>query len=97
MSIQNVPHKNSARKTAATRTPDGTTITPISNDHLVEDSHFGNTDQQEILNSVELGIILRIHPVTVRLQATAGVIPGVQLGNRWRFSRTRINEWLKAA
>jgi len=53
--------------------------------------------EQEVLNAVELSIILRIHPVTVRLKAAAGLIPGRQIGNRWRFSRTRINEWLMAA
>ena len=54
-------------------------------------------EQHEVLNAEEVGKILRIHPVTVRLKAAAGIIPGRQLGNRWRFSRTRINEWLMAA
>jgi excisionase family DNA binding protein len=49
---------------------------------------------QDTLTVAELAVMLRIHPVTVRLKAAAGVIPGRQIGNRWRFSRTRINEWL---
>lgn len=53
--------------------------------------------QHEVLTADEVGKILKIHPVTVRLKAAAGVIPGRQIGNRWRFSRTRINEWLRAA
>jgi excisionase family DNA binding protein len=57
----------------------------------------GVQQQPEVLNAKELGKILRIHPVTVRLKAAAGEIPGRQVGNRWRFSRTRINEWLMAA
>ena len=65
--------------------PDATTTTPSEN------------EQHEVLNAEEVGKILRIHPVTVRLKAAAGIIPGRQLGNRWRFSRTRINEWLMAA
>jgi excisionase family DNA binding protein len=55
------------------------------------------TNHLPFLTSVELGVILRIHPVIVRLKAAAGVIPGRQIGNRWRFSRTQINEWLNAA
>ena len=97
MSTQNGLRKNSASKTAATRTADGTTITPRANDHLADDPHLGIQDQREVLTAVELGKILRIHPVTVRLKAASGEIPGLQLGNRWRFSRTRINEWLMAA
>jgi excisionase family DNA binding protein len=38
--------------------------------------------------------MLRLHPVTVRLKAASGEIPGKQIGNRWRFSRARIEQWL---
>jgi excisionase family DNA binding protein len=78
-------------------TPDSTTISPAANDHLADDPHLGIQDQQEVLTAEEVGKILRLHPVTVRLKAASGEIPGRQLGNRWRFSRTRINEWLMAA
>lgn len=53
--------------------------------------------ENDVLTAEEVGKILRIHPVTVRLKAAAGQIPGRQIGNRWRFSRTRITEWLRAA
>ena len=78
-------------------TSEGTTTTPAANDHLADDPHLGIQDQQEVLTAEEVGKILRLHPVTVRLKAASGEIPGRQLGNRWRFSRTRINEWLMAA
>jgi hypothetical protein len=65
MSTQNGLRKNSASKTAATRTPDGTTITPRANDHLADDPHLGIQDQREVLTAVELGKILRIHPLTL--------------------------------
>ena len=78
-------------------TPEGTTKKPAANDHLADDPHLGIQDQQEVLTAEEVGKILRLHPVTVRLKAASGEIPGRQLGNRWRFSRTRINEWLMAA
>lgn len=53
--------------------------------------------EDDVIDAKELGRILRIHPVTVRLKAMAGEIPGRQIGNRWRFSRRRITEWLQAA
>jgi excisionase family DNA binding protein len=53
------------------------------------------TGPDDILNAIEVAALLRIHPVTVRLQAAAGVIPGRQIGNRWRFSRKRIIEWMQ--
>lgn len=49
----------------------------------------------DVLDVAELATILRIHPVTVRLKAASGEIPGRQIGNRWRFSRKRIMEWLE--
>lgn len=52
---------------------------------------------QDTLTVAELAVMLRIHPVTVRLKAAAGEIPGRQIGNRWRFSRARIEEWLAQA
>jgi excisionase family DNA binding protein len=96
MSTENELRKNSASKTTAT-IPGGTTITLAASDHLADDPHLGVQGHLEVLTAEEVGRILRIHPVTVRLKAASGEIPGRQLGNRWRFSRTRINEWLMAA
>lgn len=69
----------------------------VDNHRLADDPHLVIREEQELLTAKEAGKILRIHPVTVRLKAAAGVILGRQIGNRWRFSRTRINEWLMAA
>jgi excisionase family DNA binding protein len=52
---------------------------------------------QDTLTVAELSVMLRIHPVTVRIKAAAGEIPGRQIGNRWRFSRARIEAWLAQA
>jgi len=49
----------------------------------------------DALTSAELALKLHLHPVTVRLKAAAGEIPGRLIGNRWRFSRAQIEEWLK--
>jgi excisionase family DNA binding protein len=54
-------------------------------------------EEDDVLDAKQAAVILKIHPVTVRLQAAAGQIPGRQIGNRWRFSRARIYEWLRAA
>jgi|GEM_PF-6572130 len=52
---------------------------------------------QDTLTASDLAAMLRIHSVTVRLKAAAGEIPGRQIGNRWRFSRARIEAWLAQA
>ena len=53
-----------------------------------------NSEQSDVLTVAELAAMLRVHPVTVRLAAAAGKIPGKQIGNRWRFCRAVINSWL---
>jgi excisionase family DNA binding protein len=51
---------------------------------------------EDALTVAELAVMLKLHPITVRLKASSGEIPGRKIGNRWRFSRTHINEWLAA-
>jgi excisionase family DNA binding protein len=53
--------------------------------------------QDDVITAEETAKILKIHAVTLRLKAAAGQIPGRQISNRWRFSRSRLNEWLRAA
>lgn len=60
----------------------------------VEQKHFYDGDTTDANGAA---VILKIHPVTVRLKAAAGQIPGRQIGNRWHFSRNRLKEWLRAA
>ena len=49
----------------------------------------------DTLTVSELAVMLKLHPVTIRLKAASGDIPGKQIGNRWRFSRSRIEEWMR--
>jgi excisionase family DNA binding protein len=49
----------------------------------------------DTLTVTELAALLKLHPVTIRLKAASGEIPGRQIGNRWRFSRARIEEWIR--
>jgi excisionase family DNA binding protein len=55
------------------------------------------TAPDDVLTAAELAKMLRIHPVTVRLKAASGDIPGRQVGNRWRFSRTKIMQWMSGS
>ena len=59
------------------------------------ESQVSTEDQGEFLTAAGVGAILRLHTVTIGFKAAAAQIPGRQIGSRWRFSRTRINEWLK--
>ena len=45
----------------------------------------------------ELAPLLHLSPVTVRLHSAAGIIPGRQIGNRWRYSRAAITEWRRGS
>lgn len=85
-------HSNPARAMRAeskqqVQAGNGTNLVPMPNPNPGDD----------VLDAEEVAQILRIHPVTVRLKAAAGQIPGRQIGNRWRFSRRRLTEWLEAA
>jgi hypothetical protein len=50
-------------------------------------TEFTPIAQTDILDVAGLATLLRIHPTTVRSHAAQGLIPGRQIGNRWRFSR----------
>jgi excisionase family DNA binding protein len=50
--------------------------------------------EDDVMTANEVAALLKVHPVTVRLGAAAGTIPGRQIGNRWRFSRIVILDWL---
>lgn len=42
----------------------------------------------------EVAEYLRLHPSTVYRLVREGVIPGCKVGNRWRFNKERIGQWL---
>jgi excisionase family DNA binding protein len=48
----------------------------------------------DVLDVAALAALLHNHPTTIRAHAAQGLIPGRQVGNRWRFSRAKIEEWL---
>jgi excisionase family DNA binding protein len=48
----------------------------------------------DVLDVAGLAALLHNHPTTIRSHAAQGLIPGRQVGNRWRFSRAKIEAWL---
>jgi excisionase family DNA binding protein len=51
--------------------------------------------QKEVLTAEEAAEFLGLNPVTVRLKARSGEIPGRKIGKEWRFSRRQLLEWLE--
>src|SRR3989338_8380355 len=49
---------------------------------------------EPILTIRELSKYLRLDPQTVSRKAQRGEIPGIKIGNRWRFRREAIESWL---
>lgn len=49
---------------------------------------------KEVMNIRECSEYLGISPDTLYKYATEKTIPGFKLGNRWRFKRTLVDEWI---
>jgi excisionase family DNA binding protein len=54
-----------------------------------------NTEFEPLLDVVEAARLLRIHPKTLRVKASHGIIPAVQIGRVWRFRASALNRWLE--
>ncbi len=50
--------------------------------------------EQALLTTSELAHYLRLNQRTVLKLASAGELPGVRLGNQWRFRRVAVDTWL---
>ena len=50
---------------------------------------------QDILNTNEGARLLRMSPAKLRELATGGVLPAYRVGNRWRFRRADLLEWVE--
>jgi excisionase family DNA binding protein len=53
-----------------------------------------NSKQPTIMTVREVADYLRMHEMTIYRMARQGEIPAYKVGNRWRFNRGRIEEWL---
>lgn len=47
-----------------------------------------------ICNCAEAGLLLRVYPETVSQMARDGVLPGVKIGQSWRFRRDDLVAYL---
>jgi DNA binding domain, excisionase family len=50
---------------------------------------------EQLLDSDEAAVLLKIHPKTLQRMARNGEITGVQVGRLWRFRASVLNEWLE--
>ena len=50
---------------------------------------------EPLLDTDEAANLMRMHPRTLRTKARKGIIPGVQVGGRWRFRASTLNHWLE--
>jgi excisionase family DNA binding protein len=51
--------------------------------------------EKEVMTAAELAEYLSFSKNWVYRKAEAGEIPGVKLGNRWRFKKSVIDQWLE--
>jgi excisionase family DNA binding protein len=52
------------------------------------------TEQREVLDIRQAADYLGISPDTLYKYASEGFVPAFKLGNRWRFKRSRLNDWM---
>ncbi len=50
----------------------------------------------ELLTAKQLQTILRVDRTTIYRMADAGRLPGLKVGNQWRFPRQQIEAWLQS-
>lgn len=53
-----------------------------------------DSEQPKIMTVREVAGYLRMHEMTIYRMARQGEIPAYKVGNRWRFNRQRIADWL---
>jgi excisionase family DNA binding protein len=49
---------------------------------------------EPLLDVAEAAMLLRMHPRTLRAKARKRIIPAIQVGKRWRFRASTLNDWL---
>jgi excisionase family DNA binding protein len=52
------------------------------------------TEQREVMDIRQAADYLGISPDTLYKYASEGFVPAFKLGNRWRFKRSRLNDWM---
>ena len=49
---------------------------------------------REVMDIRQASDYLGISPDTLYIYASEGFVPAFKLGNRWRFKRSRLDEWM---
>lgn len=50
---------------------------------------------EPLIDAREAASLLGIHERTLRDKATAGEIPGFQIGTRWKFRASILDSWIR--
>ena len=50
--------------------------------------------REPLINTEQAAVIIGIHPKTLQKYARTGLIRGIQVGKRWRFIASIIDEWI---
>jgi excisionase family DNA binding protein len=80
--IVNAVPSNPAQR--AVSSVDGKQVQQVRGEHRFE----------PLLDVAEAAMLLRMHPRTLRAKARKRLIPAIQVGRRWRFRASTLNDWL---
>jgi len=53
------------------------------------------TENTDVMTIKEAANFLRCHPRTLQKMAIKGEIPAKKVGSLWRFSRQRLQDWIR--
>lgn len=79
---------------AQTRASSTAPIVSISTRGEVPVSNPGQHLAEPLIDSVKAAAIVGIHPKTLQRYARCSLIPGIQIGGRWRFRASVIDAWI---
>ena len=51
---------------------------------------------EPLIDAIEAGTILKVHPKTAKRLAAEGVIPAMKIGKLWRFRASVLDSWMDA-
>jgi excisionase family DNA binding protein len=52
------------------------------------------SEEREVMDIRQAARYLGVAPDSLYKYAASGFVPAFKLGNRWRFRRTRLDEWM---
>lgn len=52
------------------------------------------SEEREVMDIRQAAKYLGISPDSLYNYAASGVVPAFKLGNRWRFKRSRLDQWM---